>query len=81
MAIRPSRLKSPVRFPAKVMFNSDVEGVITDDSDVTPESIVAIVSLPTRTSLVKSRRAYSFGPRSRGAPHTAKTVSSSRSGK
>ena len=46
-----------MRFPTKVTFDSEVEGVITDDSDVTPESIETIVPLPAPTSLVKSRRA------------------------
>jgi hypothetical protein len=38
-----------------VRFNSEVEGVIADDSNVTPESIVAIVPLSAATSLVIAR--------------------------
>jgi hypothetical protein len=39
LTVGPSTLKSPVRFPTEVRFNSEVEGVIADDIDVTPESM------------------------------------------
>jgi hypothetical protein len=38
MVIRPSTAEIPVRFAAKVAFDSENEGVIADDSSVTPRA-------------------------------------------
>ncbi len=67
----PSRPNPPVRFRRRGMFNSEVEGVIADDNNVT-------VPLSAATSLViafaqvhgkrEELRSYTFGQRRRGAP-------------
>ena len=57
--------------------NSEVGGVIKDDSNVTPESMEWIVPPPAPTSLVITDLGYSFGPRCLGAPQIETTTISS----